>query len=210
MIKSSTNHQLKQAGATPEELRELSDIARQLGALEIPHLGAERAQRIAERAGFGYQPRRTFVWAPWLAVAAASMALVVVLAQYAAPGTPLYTIRENTRGVGNLINPEPSASPDASASPNAPGKSPGKSSGAGASSPSTTKSPDDKRTGATATPKTSDDPKKTGSSQSPSPTPTSGDDHGGKVKGAALITPSPTPKPTSTPSSNSGKGPGGN
>ena len=97
------NRQLRKAGATRQEARELSAITSDLRN-SVPHLDASVKQQIAQQIGLRQRP----IYAkPRFAVAGALAAIVIlsIAAQFAQPGSPLYALKRATEEVRVIIQP---------------------------------------------------------------------------------------------------------
>lgn len=95
--------QLKKAGAQPAELDELAAVTRQLEDA-VPRLEHNRKDDIARQIGFKpvHVKRQRAVA---LSGAFAVFVIVVLLAQLARPGTPLYAVKRGTEEVRIKVQP---------------------------------------------------------------------------------------------------------
>jgi len=97
------NRQLRKAGATRQEARQLSAITSDLRDA-VPHLDASVKHQIAQDIGLRQRP----IYAkPRFAVAGAFAAIVIlsIAAQFAQPGSPLYALKRATEEVRVIIQP---------------------------------------------------------------------------------------------------------
>ena len=95
--------QLRKAGATRQEARELSDISNDLRS-SVPHLGTSVKHQIAQDIGLRQRP----IYAkPRFALAGAFAVIVMlsVAAQFAQPSSPLYALKRATEEVRVILQP---------------------------------------------------------------------------------------------------------
>ncbi|MBC7868742.1 hypothetical protein H7X69_00995 [Candidatus Saccharibacteria bacterium] len=97
------NRQLRKAGATRQEARELSDITNDLRD-SVPHLDVSVKRQIAQQIGFSQTP----IYAkPRFAMVGAFATIMVlsIAAQFAQPSSPLYAIKRATEEVRVILQP---------------------------------------------------------------------------------------------------------
>lgn len=97
------NRQLRKAGATRQEARELSAITSDLRS-SVPHLDASVKHQIAQDIGLR---QRSAYAKPRFALAGALAVIVMlsVAAQFAQPGSPLYALKRATEEVRVILQP---------------------------------------------------------------------------------------------------------
>ncbi len=95
--------QLRTAGATRQEARDLSAIINDLRD-SVPHLNASVKRQIAQQIGLKPKPIYT---KPRFALAGAFVALIIlsIAAQFAQPGSPLYALKHATEEVRVILQP---------------------------------------------------------------------------------------------------------
>ncbi len=97
------NRQLRKAGATRQEARDLSAVTSDLRD-SVPHLDTSVKHQIAQDIGLRQRP----IYAkPRFALAGALAAIVIlsIAAQFAQPGSPLYALKRATEEVRVIIQP---------------------------------------------------------------------------------------------------------
>lgn len=97
------NRQLRKAGATRQEARELSGMTNDLRD-SVPHLDVSIKRHIGQQIGLRQTPHYA---RPRFALAGAFAALIIlsIAAQFAQPGSPLYALKRATQEVRVILQP---------------------------------------------------------------------------------------------------------